>query len=119
MDARHAQGTPGRLRRTVLPIAAAYGAWLATMALAIGVILVWRDALLQLYVALRLDKYGMAAFNNTVVIVFLLAWLVLVVATESWFRQAADKGLVRRRFARLAVVLVALLACGVLVRALV
>ena len=114
MDARHAQETPGRWRRTILPIAAAYGAWLATMALAVGVIVAWRAALLQLYVALRLDKYGMAAFNNTIVIVFLLAWLVMVVITESWYRQAVEKSLLRRRFARLTVVLLALLAVGLL-----
>ena len=112
MNARQAPGAPGRLRRTVLPIAAAYGAWLVTMALAVGVMYIWRDALLQLYVALRLDKYGMAAFNNTVVIVFLLAWLVMVVLTENWYRQGAEKGLLGRRFARLSVVLLALLGLG-------
>ncbi len=114
MDAGRAQGTPGRLRRSVLPVAAAYGAWLVTMALAVGVMYVWRAALLQLYVALQLDKYGMAAFNNTVVIVFLLAWLVMVVLTENWYRQAAEKGLLGRRFARLSLVLLALLAAGFL-----
>jgi hypothetical protein len=110
---------PDRLRRTVLPIAAAYGGWLVAGALAVGVLVVWHTALMRLYVALRFDKWGYAAFNDTLVIVFLLAWLVLVVATESWFRQAADKGLVGRRFARLAVVLLALLGCGVVVQALV
>ncbi len=114
MDARHAQGAPGRLRRTILPVAAAYGAWLATMALAVGVMYVWRAALLQLYIALRFDKYAFAAFNNTIVIVFLLAWLVMVVVTESWYRQAAEKGLLGRRFARLSLVLLALLAVGFL-----
>ena len=115
MDARRAQGTSGRRRRTILPIAAAYGAWLATMALAVGVMVAWYPTLLQLYVALRLNKYGMAAFNNTIVIVFLLAWLVMVVVTESWYRQAAEKGLVRRRFVRVVVALLALLAAGWLV----
>jgi hypothetical protein len=114
VDARHAQRAPGRLRRSILPVAGAYGAWLATMALAVGVMYVWRAALLQLYVALQLNKYGIAAFNNTIVIVFLLAWLVMVVVTESWFRQAAEKGLLGRRFARLSLVLVALLAVGFL-----
>ncbi len=114
MDARHAQGAPGRLRRTILPVAAAYGAWLVTMALAVVVMYVWRSALLQVYIALRLDKYAFAAFNNTIVIVFLLAWLVMVVITESWFRQAAEKGLLGRRFARLSLVLLALLAAGLL-----
>jgi hypothetical protein len=110
---------PDQLRRTVLPIAAAYGGWLVTGALAVGVLAVWHTALTRLYVALRFDKWGYAAFNDTLWIVFLLAWLVLVVATEHWFRQAADKGLVGRRFARLAVVLLALLGCGVVLRALV
>ena len=114
MSAHHAQDTPGRLRRSVLPVAAAYGAWLVTMALAVGVMVVWRDALLQLYIALRLDKYAFAAFNNTIVIVFLLAWLVMVVITESWYRQAVEKGLLGRRFARVSVVLLALLAAGLL-----
>jgi hypothetical protein len=114
VDARHAQRAPGRLRRSILPVVAAYGAWLATMALAVGVMYVWRSALLQLYVALQLNKYGIAAFNNTIVIVFLLAWLVMVVVTESWFRQAVEKGLLGRRFARLSLVLLALLAVGFL-----
>ena len=114
MDARHAQRAPGRLRRSILPVAAAYGAWLATMVLAVGVMYVWRAALLQLYIELQLNKYGIAAFNNTIVIVFLLAWLVMVVVTESWYRQAAEKGLVGRRFARVSVVLLALLAAGLL-----
>ena len=114
MSARHAQGTPGRLRRTILPIAGAYGAWLVTMVLAVGVMYVWRSALLQLYIALSLEKYAFAAFNNTIVIVFLLAWLVMVVVAEGWYRQAAEKGLVGRRFARVSLVLLGLLAAGFL-----
>ena len=105
---------PSRLRRTILPIAAAYGAWLVSIVLAVVVLAVWRAALLQLYIELRLEKYAFAAFNNTIVIVFLLAWLVMVVATENWYRQAAEKGLIGRRFARLSLVLLALLAIGYL-----
>ncbi len=112
MSARHAQETPGRLRRSILPIVGAYGAWLVTMVLAVGVMYVWRSALLQIYIALRLDKYAFAAFNNTIVIGFLLAWLVMVVVTESWYRQAVEKGLLGRRFARISLVLLALLAAG-------
>ena len=115
MSARHAQGTPGRLRRTILPIAGAYGAWLVTMALAVGVMYVWRSALLQLYIALSLEKYAFAAFNTRMVIVILLVWVGMVVVTEGWCRQAAEKGLLGRRFVRVSLVLLALLAAGCLV----
>ncbi len=75
----------------------AYGLWLLTAALGLGLFLVWRSALLQLYIRLRLDKWAFAAFNNAIVIVLALVWLALVIASESLYRRAAVQGRLARR----------------------
>lgn len=108
-----------RLRRAIVPLVAAYGCWLATGALGLAALAAWRAALLALYVALGFNRWSRTAFNDLLVIVFLLAWLVLVVATEGWYRQAAARGAVGRRFARMTAALLALLAAGWLTQRLV
>ena len=108
-----------RLRRAILPLAAAYGCWLVTGTLGLAALSAWRAALLALYVALGFNRWGRTAFNDIVVIALLLAWLVLVVATEGWYRQAAARGALGRRFARMTAALLALLATGWLTQRLV
>jgi hypothetical protein len=98
--------------RTIVRYAAAYGVWALTAALGIALIWVWRSALLALFVRLRLDKYAYAAYNNVVVLGLVLAWLVLVVASETWCRQAAERGHLRRLIVRLGGVLVVLITIG-------
>lgn len=100
-------------------IAAVYGAWLVVSAIGVGVMIVWRSALLRAYVALRWDKWGMALFNDTIVLVLVLAWLIFVVAIEGWLRRAGVAGALGRRFGRLlAIMVVAGLAGYALSRAL-
>jgi len=69
--------------RTAATIAAVYGAWFVICAVGIGVMVVWHSALLRAYIALRWDKWGMALFNDTIVFVLVLAWLVFVIAIET------------------------------------
>jgi hypothetical protein len=97
---------------TVVRYAAAYAIWLLTAALGVGGIWIWRSALLALFVRLRLDKYTYAAYNNVVVLGLLLAWLVLVVASETWCRRAAERGHLRRLIVRLDGLLVLLIIIG-------
>jgi uncharacterized protein YjeT (DUF2065 family) len=74
----------------------AYGVWLATIILALGVAWIWRSALLGLFVRLRFDKYAYAAYNNIVVLALVLGWLVLVIVSEAWCRQATARGKLSR-----------------------
>ena len=82
-------------------IAVAYLAWFASAALGVATMIAWHSALLRLYVNLELNKYGVAAFNNTVVIVLALVWLVALIALESWYRNAGNFPELGRRVARI------------------
>lgn len=104
--------TPRSLSRSIASTIATYGAWLIVSALGVAICAVWRTALLQLYLALRLDKWGFAAFNNAIVIVLILGWLVMVMLTEGWLRNAAHQGVLGRRFRRLVLAEGALLIVG-------
>jgi uncharacterized protein HemY len=91
----------------------AYLAWFVSAALGVATMIAWHTALLRLYVTLELNKYGVAAFNNTVVIVLALVWLVGLVALEAWYRHAKDFRDLGRRvgqiiFAEIALSLLAL-----------
>lgn len=78
-------------------IIGAYLLWILTMIVAFGVCVSWHGLLLRLYRALGWNKYGASAFNYTVIIILLLAWLVLVVISEQWYRHAAERGTLLRR----------------------
>jgi len=93
-------------------LVAAYAAWLATIVLGLGVVGVWSSALLGLFVRARLDKYAYATYNNAVVLVLLLSWLLLVVISEAWCRQSAQKGRLLRLISRLDGALAALVVVG-------
>jgi hypothetical protein len=88
-------------RSDLASIALAYVAWLLTGVLGVGVAWIWRSTLLGLFLRLRLDKYAYAAYNNAVVLALVLGWLVLVIASESWCRQSAQKGHLGRLIVRL------------------
>lgn len=96
MEASQSQGRGKR----VAAIAVAYLAWLATAALGIATMIAWHSALLRLYVNLELNKYGVAAFNNLVVIVLALLWLVALIVLETWYRRAGDFAELGRRVGR-------------------
>jgi hypothetical protein len=91
-----------------------YVAWIVTMALATANMLVWRSVLLELYIRLRLDKWKFGAFNNAIVLLFALSWIVLVVATEEWYRRSAGEGLLARRALRVILSEAGVLAAGYL-----
>lgn len=121
-EMRRAQ--PGRmlavrhaLTHAAWPVAAALGvylAWIVTMALATANMLVWRSVLLELYIRLRLDKWKFGAFNNAIVLLFAVTWIVLVVATEEWYRRSAGEGLLARRALRVILIEAGVLAAGYL-----
>ena len=108
MEASRRQG----LGKRVAVIAAAYLAWLVSVALGIGVLIIWHSSLLRLYTGLDLSQYGLAFFNNTVVIVLALIWLVALIVLETWYRRAGDFPELGRRVGRIffAEVALALLA---------
>src|SRR6187455_747615 len=95
-----------------LAIVGAYALWALTAVVAFAVFVSWHGALLGIYVALGLNKWGLSAYNYAVIIVLVLGWLVLVVATESWYRRAADDGKLVRRGAWILGILIALTALG-------
>lgn len=95
-----------------LQIAAAYAVWLVTIALSAVVVWIWRSALLGLFIRLRLDKYAYAAYNNVVVLALVIGWLVLVIVSEAWCRQSAQKGRLAALVLRLDGTMAALIAIG-------
>jgi hypothetical protein len=93
----------------VLALVGAYVLWVLTMIIAFGVCVSWQGVLLRIYTALGWNKYGLAGFNYAVIIILLGIWLVLVVATEHWYRRAAEQGTLLRRVAWTLGILIALL----------
>ncbi|MBX6772603.1 MAG: hypothetical protein IRY83_12810 [Chloroflexi bacterium] len=71
---------------------AAYGVWVLTAALAAVVALIWRSALLGLFVRLRLNHYAFALYDDVVVLILVLAWLVLLIVVEARCRESASRG---------------------------
>lgn len=97
----------GLNRRTVFLAIAAYAAWLAHCAAGIGICILWQQTLLLLYARAGGDRWGAAAYNNLIVIVLVLGWLVLAIATEAWYRRGIADGTVGRRVLRLTLIEVA------------
>jgi hypothetical protein len=82
------------------------------MVVAFATCVTWHGALVRLYATLGLNRWGLTAYNYTVIIVLILGWLVLVIVTESWYRRAADEGKLLRRGAWTLGILVALTVMG-------
>jgi hypothetical protein len=99
--------------RTAVMILAVYAAWLVTTVLSVGVLIAWHTALLRVYVALQFSKWGLALYNNLIVLLVVTIWLVLVVASEGWYRQGASEGVLGRRVGRLLIGLLFFGVCGV------
>jgi hypothetical protein len=94
--------------RTIATTIAVYVAWLVSALFGVAVLITWHSSLLRLYVAFEWNKYGIAAFNNTVALVLALIWLVVVIVLETWYRHAGDLGNLGRRFGRVTFAQVAL-----------
>jgi hypothetical protein len=101
------------LRQSIAAFVSVYGAWLVTMALGAGIFYVWTGALRELYINLRLNPWGFAAFQNAGVLLLGLAWVALVIAAEGWYRTGAAKGRLAGRVARLVTAEVVVLLLGV------
>ena len=106
------EGWDGETKGSTAALMAAYGLWFLTMVVAFATCVTWHGALVRLYATLDLNKWGLSAYNYTVIIVLILGWLVLVVVSESWYRRAADEGKLIRRSARMLGLLVALTLLG-------
>ncbi len=76
-----------------------YGLWMVTMVLGVLDVMALRRAVEQGYVALGLDKWGMAAASHSATIVLGLAWLVGIMWAEHAYRTAVRDGWLWKRFA--------------------
>ena len=88
---------------------AAYALWFLTAGLGFAVCVTWHRALTHLYAALGGYKYGVTAYTYAVVTILLLAWLVLIVVAESYYRHGAENGTLLRRAGIMLGTIVALL----------
>ena len=98
--------------RTAGLILAVYLAWLVTCVISGGVLITWHTALLRVYVGLHLNKWGLALYNNMVALTLVIIWLVLVIASEGWYRTSAGAGVLGRRVVRLLLGLLLFGLCG-------
>ena len=69
----------------------AYVGWVAAAALAFWALTSLHSLAMYAYALLRLSIWGVAAFQNAVFIVLVIAWLSWVVASEYWLRTAAGR----------------------------
>ncbi len=95
-----------------MALIAAYLFWFLTMVVGFAVSVIWHGTLTHLYVTLGGYKYGLTAYTYAVIFTLLLAWLILVVASEGWYRRGAETGLLLRRAGTMLIALVALAAVG-------
>jgi|YNPNPStandDraft_1061719.scaffolds.fasta_scaffold18811_3 hypothetical protein len=96
-------GTAGR-------VLGLYAAWLASCGIGLLNLIAMREAVLDLYVALRLSKWGYGAVANWSMFLFGLVWLVGAIYLETYYREGAARGRFLRRFLRATAVQAALLA---------
>jgi|SRR5450756_165397 len=114
-------GRGGRPEPGVLLQVIGYLAWLVECGVALGAFYFWWMALQDAYVAARLDQFGYALLSDSLLVVFGLAWLILVIVRERTYRLAVRDGRLRQRFVRdlgvtLALLLIALVLIWILAR---
>lgn len=86
--------------RTVGRYVAVYVAWFAISAIGLLALVMWREALLSLYVAMDLGKWGFGAADKFSFLIFGIVWLVGVLYSENYFRVGADEGVLGKRIVR-------------------
>ena len=106
---------PHSWRRALALAAATYGAWLVTLALGGASVYYWLGVARELYIRLRLNPYGFAAWQNGAAILLIVAWIVLAVGSEGWYRTGATRGRLAGRVARLVTIEVVSLLLGIVV----
>jgi hypothetical protein len=95
---------------------AAYLGWAAAAALAFWALMSLHALAMWVYAVLRLSIWGVAAYQNVVFIVLIIAWLCWVVATEYWLRTSAGREQLRPTLLRVLapVAVLALVSFGIL-----
>lgn len=86
------------MKRT-LSYVISYVLWLANSAMGLLVFVFARDAILDTYVAFRLNPWAMASVDKFVMILLGIAWLAFIVACEIFYRRGVEEGKLLRRFA--------------------
>ncbi len=92
-------------RRILLGVLA-YGLWLASAALALWAMILLRQFLLidlpiKVLLPIGLSQYGQRAMDRFGTVILGLTWLILVVASESYFRKLIDQKIQPRQVIRL------------------
>jgi hypothetical protein len=93
--------------RTIALYLATYAGWLAHCAAGVAICILWQQTLLLLYARAGWNKYGASAYNNLIVIVLVLGWLVLCIGTEAWYRHGIANGTIGRRLLRVTLIEIA------------
>lgn len=100
--------------RNIGKYVAVYAAWLVTCALGLLALLVSRQALMVLAVSF-VDKWARSALVNWSTLLIGLAWLVVAIFTETYYREGAHQGLLPRRFSRVTLIELAVVAVAALI----
>ena len=80
----------------------AYLLWAVVGGLGLVALARLRDAVLHLAVVARWSPWVFGFVDKTALILLGLAWLVLILVCEAYFRAGAQRGDLLRRFARIA-----------------
>lgn len=86
--------------RKILMYVAAYAAWLAVCAGGVAVLLMTRGAIAQLSLIARLDRYDFRLADQVTLLVGGLLCLILLMVSESYFREAVPRGVLAQRVIR-------------------
>lgn len=93
--------TVPRGRTLVLLYLAYFVGWLIVSGLAFWILLQLRINLLDIFVALDLNRWAMGAVDKFGIVIIGLGWLVVVLVTEHWLRQSVMRNRLWPRLARL------------------
>lgn len=93
---------------------AIYGGWLISCALGLLALMVSRQAVIVLAVGF-VDKWARSALVNWSTLLIGLAWLIVAIFTETYYREGANQGLLPRRFGRVTLIELAVAAVAALI----
>jgi len=107
----HEQSAP-RGRALILLYLAYFIGWLMTSALGFWILLQLRINLLDIFVALNLNRWAMGAVDKFGIVILGLGWLIAVVLAEYWLRGGVKRNRLWPRLLRLLGIEVLLLAAS-------
>jgi hypothetical protein len=93
--------------KRVARIALLYLAWATSGVLALYAALQVWELVKSLYVALRLNPWGLAVVSNASIVLLGLAALAAIIYLEHWYGEALARGRLLRRFVQVTAVEVA------------